>query len=159
MSGSRFPRRLACCAAVLVGLLATGCAGRSDALGAGDKINWCAAYFIRDGFWEPKPDSRSEVLQYAEASLRVIDRVDVRREIRTVDELKLPNGKYPKPSPEAMADLKALRPFFLHLRDQVKALPSDGAAVRAATVELAADPAYAQAEQKVTDYFSATCAR
>jgi hypothetical protein len=153
-------RRVAFAAAVIVGAAgAGGCGSRSDALGAGDKINWCYSYFILDSFREPRPDSHDEVLQYAEASIRVIDRVDKRFELPVPKDKELPNGHGPKVAPSALEDYATMRTAFVALRDHVKATTGDGGAVRAAANAFTDDAAYSAAERRATDYFIATCRR
>jgi len=145
-------------AAVFIALDAPGCADRSGNVGAGEDIEFCAAYRGLDRFGEPKPDSKEEVLTYSSFFVRVIDRVDERRDLDVRKELETRDEKKRlKVTPEALADLKIVRDSMVRLRDAVKAAPSDGAPVRTPVNEQATEEAKLGAERRLAAYFASVC--
>jgi hypothetical protein len=143
--------------ALLVALAgAVSCSGRSSDIGAGNKVDFCVAYLIFDHIQEPRPDSKREVFDYAEGFIRVIDRVDPKRELRVPDD-QARLDKKPKVATDALADLGTIRSSMVRLRDAVKAAPGDGEQVRAAGNALAADQEHAAAQRRTTAYFRSTC--
>jgi len=156
MAKMRIRRRLWSAFLVLVAVAGAACSSRSSNIGAGDDVDLCTAVRYLNRFTEPRPESKSEVLDYATGFVRVIDRVDKRRELAAREELTS-QGREPKASPKALADIEVIKVSMEQLRDTVKAIPDDGDAVRAATNKLAANTRYAAAERRITAYYSATC--
>ncbi len=151
-------RRILASVVVPVLLVGSACTGRSDNAGEGSDVDYCTAHVIFDHLREPRPEDRREVLEYASAFVRIIDRVDPRRELDVRVELRGRDGKKPKVAPAALADLKIMRASLVKLRDAVRSLPGDGEAVKAAASALSRDPDYAQADKRTTEYVTATCA-
>ncbi len=141
---------------VLVAVAGAACSSRSSNIGAGDDVDLCTAVRYLNRFTEPRPESKKEVLDYAQGFVTISDRVDKRRELDARKELTSQDRK-PKASPKALADLEVIKVSMEQFRDAVKAIPDDGDAVRAATNKLAANTRYAAAERRITAYYSATC--
>lgn len=134
----------------------SACASRTSALGQGDDVDFCRAYIEMDALAEPRPENRQEVLDYATAVVRIIDRVDPDRDLRVPDDAENTNRK-PRVSRTALDDLAIVRAAAVRLREAVKAQPGDGPAIRAATNELADDQARADAGKRLTTYFRTNC--
>lgn len=67
---------------VAVALLGGGCSRAGAELGAGARdLDVCAAWVLFDSFDEPPPNDRTELLRWTRGGIRVIDRIDFRREV------------------------------------------------------------------------------
>lgn len=149
-------RELIAAAVVLLTISGAACGGRSNSVATGDDVDLCTALRYLNRFTEPRPEDKTEVLQYAQGFVDVIDRIDKRRDLAVNEELKNAKKRL-KASPKALADTRVIRAAMVRLRSAVKATADDGDAIRAATNDLAADEKYAAAERRVTAYYGTTC--
>lgn len=84
-------RRLVALALIVLVVL-PGCSRTGDRLGVGSDVDLCAGWGLIDGLDEPDPRDRAATLRWAEGVGRIVDRIDLRREI---DDEPVPPGVEP----------------------------------------------------------------
>lgn len=135
-------------AALVVTTLLTGCARSQRNNGAGDKVDFCAAYKVYDSLPEPSPGDPQAVTAYADSVVRVVDRVDAQER---VDRAELPK--------EVISDLAVLKKGMRSFKAAYRAAGADVAKRRAAEGGLATDAAVDTAGRRLTTFFLAHCKR
>lgn len=122
-------------------------------MGAGSDVSGCDAYQILDFFEEPSPEKPEDVRAYANATLRVIDRVrpDFRIE-RSGDREDL--EELPQ---KVVDDWKIVEKSVTKFRDALREAGDDEAKVQAAMNAFAADEAYLAADARIGDWVVAEC--
>ena len=148
-------RRWAGPAAMLaVVVLGSACGERSDALGAGSDIDGCVAYEILDFFEEPSPEDPSEVKAYADATLRVVDRV------RPDFKIQRSGDRADIELPEQVADdYETVERSFTKFQTALEDADGDEAKVRDAMNALAADESYLAADTRLSEFYAKECPR
>jgi hypothetical protein len=135
-------------------LLGSACSERSDALGAGEDIDGCVAYAILEFFEEPSPEDPQEVKEYADATLRVLDRI--RPDFKIQRSGDRPDIALPK---EVVDDYGTMERSMKAFKEALEAAGSDKAQVRAAKNALAADDGYLAADARVGEFWAKECPR
>lgn len=137
--------------AVIAAIGGAACGDASKGVGAGDDVNFCVAYQEYDRLQEPKPESRSEAITYADGFQRILERVDERFEFKNQE------GKEIKVSDATMRDVKIMRQELIELRDALRETKGDGQEVRELVTEFSGNTAFREADERVTEYFRTTC--
>ena len=147
-------RRVRVVAAILVGVLGgSACSKQSGALGAGEDVNVCAGYAVYDSLDEPSPSKPKDVRVYADALLRVLDRIQTDLDIPTARNQTM---EVPESVDE---DLALLRTSAESFRDGVRAAGDDAGRVRSAMNQFTADEAYRSADARLGDFVTRDCRR
>ena len=136
-------------AAVLV-LGGAACGDSSQAVGAGDDVDFCAGYRYFDGLKEPDPANRREAISYADGFQRIIDRIEPRFEFKNQANETI------RITPEVAKDLKVMQDAMIELRNALRDADNE-AETRALVTGFSDNTAFRAADQRITDYYRATC--
>ena len=130
----------------MVALGSSACTHSQRSSGGGDKVDFCAAYRVYDALPEPSPDRSKEVLNYADAVVRVIARVD--------NALKVDKATLPK---AVVTDLGVVQDGMRTFRSAYRAAGADAARQRQAESALVSDQKVDAADRRLTTFYMAHC--
>lgn len=132
------------CALMLVLLLTTGCNRAGERLGAGQDVDFCRGWLELDMLDEPDTGDRDETLRWAQGVLRILDRIDTRREVD--------DDPVPRSVEELLTETE--QPIERFVDDLEAADDGDGVAT---AVRVLADSGFDEAADQLTNFKEAKC--
>lgn len=143
---------LRCAVAVIaVALLLTGCSKRQE--GGGEDIDACVGYIAYESMAQPSPDDPSEVIDFANVFLRILDRVELDEPVTGPDDETV---VVPQDVAEAYDTLEE---SLKELREEVRTVEGDPQKVRAVVNAFSDNEAFNKADVTIADFHRTKCDR